>query len=428
MNTTIYQAIGYTVKGGARVAQTMRILCKSGLGWVFGDRPPAPKLMRKTFEKLGATYIKLGQFIASSPSLFPAEYVEEFQYCLDKTDPLPFKKIEPILKKELGQPLSTLFSEIDPIPIASASIAQVYGAKLVTGEDVVIKVQKPRVQDILLTDLNFLFICAKIMEWLIPNLWRTSLSAIISEIQSTMMDECDFYKEASNIEKFNQFLIETDNSDVVVPKVYSHASTLRVLTMERLYGVPLTDLESIQKYSKDPRETLLTAMNTWFASLMLCEFFHADVHAGNLMVLQDGRVGFIDFGIVGRIQAQTWMAMAAFMEGMSVADYHQMATSMVKIGITDKTIDIDGLAADLEKLYHRLNELPMDPLAMLEVDEEEITKTMIAIFDLGKNYGIRFPREFAMLLKQFLYFDRYNRILSPDLNIFKDERLVFLAD
>lgn len=123
----------YSIKGAFRIAQTTRILAQAGLNWVLGDRPPAPALLRKTFERLGATYIKLGQFIASSPSLFPEEYVEEFQRCLDQTKPVPFDLMIKVLKQEFKKPLQSVYADLDPQPLASASIAQVHAARLKSG-------------------------------------------------------------------------------------------------------------------------------------------------------------------------------------------------------------------------------------------------------------------------------------------------------
>ncbi len=418
----------HSIKGALRVAQTSGVLASTGARWLLGDRPPTPKLMRQTFEKLGSTYIKLGQFIASSPSIFPMAYVEEFQHCLDQTKPLPFSVMEKVIRKELDAPIDSVFAEINPEPLASASIAQVYAARLLTGEDVVIKVQKPGVENILLTDLNFLYASSRIMEMIAPQTSRASISGIIQEIQRTMMEECDFYKEAKNLEIFARFLEDSGNQNATVPKVYPHASTMRLLTMERLYGVPLTDLESIRKYSDNPEQTLITAMNTWFDSLMGCEFFHADVHAGNLMVLRDGRIGFIDFGIVGRIRKETWTAMASFMTSIAMGDFPTMASAMATIGITKDKVDVDTLATDLEKLYSQFNYFDPSTLMNGNVDEDDINRVMLDIVALGERHGIRFPREFALLLKQFLYFDRYTRILSPDMNFIMDERVNMLPE
>ena len=320
-----YATLGNALKGVLRIGETSVVLAGTGISWLRGNRPATPRLVRQTFERLGATYVKLGQFVASSPSLFPADYVNEFQHCLDKTKALPFKDIKKVLESELKQPLDSIFSFIDEVPLASASIAQVHAATLVTGESVVIKVQKPGVENILLTDLNFIYWSTRIFERLFPKIKFASLSAIVSEIQACMMEEVDFYKEAENVRQFNEFLKATSNPLAIAPLTYAHASSLRVLTMERFYGVPLTDLETIKKYAKDPAATLVGAMNTWFSSLMFCESFHADLHAGNLMVLTDGRIGFIDFGIVGRIDPSTWTATTTFMESIGEGDFEKTA-------------------------------------------------------------------------------------------------------
>ncbi|TGN39471.1 ABC1 kinase family protein [Marinobacter confluentis] len=416
-----------SLKGAFRIGQTVSVLGRTGINWVRGERPPAPKLLRQTFESLGATYIKLGQFIASSPTFFPKAYVEEFQHCLDRTPSLPYSVIRKIIRDELGRPLEEVFSEIDPVPLASASIAQVHPAKLVTGEEVVIKVQKPGVENILLTDLNFLYLSAKVLETLAPKLSWTSMSGIVEEIQRTMMEECDFIKEANNLRVFREFLHNTHNEDATVPKVYEVASTRRILTMERFHGVPLTDLESIRGYARDPERTLITAMNTWFSSLTQCEFFHADVHAGNLMVLKDGRVGFIDFGIVGRIRPDTWQAVSDFISSVMVGNFDGMADAMIRIGITHQRVSVSDLAADLRNLYQQMDRMvPDDVPYYAEQADDDVNNILMDMVRIGEGHGLHFPREFALLLKQFLYFDRYVHILAPEMDVFMDERLNML--
>jgi aarF domain-containing kinase len=414
--------------GAKRIVQTTAALAGSGLSWLFGDRPPAPQLLRQTFERLGTTYIKLGQFIASSPSLFPDAYVREFQKCLDQTSPVPFSVIENILREDLGSPHS-IFSAIDPRPLASASIAQVHAAKLKDGTPVVIKVQKPGVQDVMTADLNFLYVGTRVLEWLIPNFKRMSLSGILEDISTTILQECDFELEAHHMSKFRDFLQEMSFNEIAAaPRFYPQASSKRVLTMERFFGVAFTDLDSVRKLTKDPEETLIQALNVWMSSLMMCEFFHADVHAGNLLVLEGGRVGFIDFGIVGRIQKKTWTAMNSLLLAMNGRDYKLAAESIIGIGAADEDANKERFATELKELFDSLDQFA-ENFAQAEKLEPEsrIQEILLQMAKIGERNGIKFPREFALLIKQFLYFDRYIRILAPELNMIEDPRLHRLA-
>lgn len=430
---TLYKQLPFAISlgynGARRAGQTAVALGSTGADWLLGGRPAAPVLARKAFERLGATYIKLGQLIASSPSLFPEDYVREFQRCLDKTDPIAFNRMTAVLEKELGPDyLGEIFSEINPVPLASASIAQVYAARLVTGEEVVVKIQRPGVREILIADLNFLFAAARVLERLVPGVKYASFAGILSEIRKTVMEECDFNKEAQNLETFSRFLADAGKTNVVTPRIYYRASSERVLTMERLHGIPLTDREQFLQSTDYPHQVLGAAFETWMESITGCELFHADLHAGNMLIMEGGRVGFIDFGIVGRISQRTQQGMSALIAAMMMQDYRAMAEAMLTIGMTGKTVDTARLAEDLAALYEAgesfEEQMRMDPFGEPTAEPEQFMLQMVKIAD---DHGIRFPHEFTMLLKQFLYFDSYADILF-DIPEFRHDMIMRMED
>ncbi len=426
----------------SRVRQTASVAGLAALRIAKGE-PLDALLLKETFEQLGTTYIKIGQFIASTPSLFPRAYVEAFQGMLDQTTPLSYAYIEGVLKAELekdGKMLEDIFTHIEKSPLASASIAQVHAATLKNGDAVVLKVQKPNVGTVIQTDLGVLYGVSKVFEWLTPSVKFASLAPIVDEIRLRMMDETNFIKEANNIEEFQQFLAKTHNTQVVAPQVYPEFSTQKVLVMQRLYGVSMVDVDAMRRYCKDPAQVMADTLNTWFASLMLSNSFHADLHAGNLMLLHDGRIGFIDFGIVGNLDPKAWQACMSMMESFGREDYDSMARHMIDMGMThghDK-VNVTVLANDLRKMMgvifsedsfvkdgfvgKTLNNPPS--LANTAKDHaDELNKMMLEIVEVGKRHGIRFPRDFALLTKQMLYFDRFMKTLAPDMDMFHDARI-----
>lgn len=421
-----------------RFGQTASVASLTAFRIAKGDKLDA-QLLKENFEQLGATYIKIGQFIASTPSLFPRQYVEAFQGCLDQTTPLSYGYIEQVLRDELekdGKTLEDIFAHIEKSPLASASIAQVHAATLKSGENVVLKVQKPNVETVINTDLGVLYGVSKILEILTPSIKFASLAPIVDEIRIRMRAETDFFQEAQNIADFQQFLTQTHNQKVVAPEVYSQLSTKKVLTMQRFFGVSMVDVEAMRRYCNDPAQVMADTLNTWFASLMLSNSFHADLHAGNLMLLEDGRIGFIDFGIVGKLEPKVWQACMGMMESFGREDYAAMARHMVTMGMTygDGRVDVDLLAIDLKNVMSLvlaeenafIGKTLNDPSQLKEnvTDHaQDLNKMMLEIVEVGKRHGLHFPRDFALLTKQMLYFDRFMKVLAPDMDMFHDKRI-----
>ena len=252
-----------------------------------------------------------------------------------------------------------------------------------------------------------------------------------------MLEELDFQKEARNTEEFRRFLAENKLlNQATAPRVYRDFTTKKVFTMERLNGVSMLDEETITRVTSDPQLgqlTIITALNIWTESVMKMPWFHADVHAGNLLVLNDGRVGFIDFGIVGRVSDNTFQAVNDLSMALALADYRGMATALCKMGATDEEVDIDKFAADIEAVMRRIANMQPDltvaelsdgtVAGSISVDDSEITNILLELVDVTESNGLKLPRSFGLLVKQSLYFNRYLSILAPGLDIMADERV-----
>eukprot|EP00600_Ochromonadales_sp_CCMP1393_P008713 CAMPEP_0174971194 /NCGR_PEP_ID=MMETSP0004_2-20121128/9846_1 /TAXON_ID=420556 /ORGANISM="Ochromonas sp., Strain CCMP1393" /LENGTH=512 /DNA_ID=CAMNT_0016221095 /DNA_START=192 /DNA_END=1730 /DNA_ORIENTATION=+ len=438
----VIRSPGMTRNGIARSFQIAKALNRITLDYInekekFQDdsgKISIPKSVRKIFEEFGATYIKLGQFIASSPTIFPAEYVTEFQTCLDRSPTVPYSTIKNIIEKDLGKPISAVYSSVDPVPLASASIAQVHRAKLKDGTEVVIKVRKPGVDSTLEADLGFLLIASKLIEFISPSLTYLSLSNIVEDIRESMLDELDFRKEVANINNFRAFLTEYGIADAVAPLPYPEASGVRVLTMEYLKGVPLVDLEGIKEYAESPEGTLVSALRTWALTVSLNDKFHADVHAGNLLVLEDGRIGFIDFGIVGKISDNFRSAIGDLFDNLVTDNFEGVAKALVQMGATNSNVDIDKFARELQEVVDKITSMQPEITietdefgnavdARLNVDERETTQLVLEVVNVAENNGLKLPREFGLILKQALYFDRYQKLLAPAMDPLRDATL-----
>jgi predicted unusual protein kinase regulating ubiquinone biosynthesis (AarF/ABC1/UbiB family) len=380
-----------------------------------------PIRLRESFEELGATYIKLGQFIASAPSIFPKEYVMEMQKCLDSVRPIPYTTIKNIIEKELGGDIKKFYRSVEEVPLASASISQVHSAITLDGLDVVIKVQRPDIETTLRTDMNLIYFSTLLFEKISPGIKTSGLTDIVKTFHDSILQEVDFIQEARNIEEFDKFLLSTSENRAKVPKVYHSLSTKRILTMERFYGIALTDLEAIKKVSKNPAETLTNALDIWFSSLG-SGMFHADVHAGNLLVLKNGQIGFIDFGIVGRISKEVWGGLMFFMEGLGTSNAKFMAKGLVQMDSTNKNTDLEKFAKDLQFIIDEMNSIAVNIQIgdIGSIDEAKLNGVMLKISDVSKSNGLKIPHEFGLLIKQMLYFDRYVKILAPEMDLIKD--------
>ncbi len=410
----------------AIVSRTARRMYKTGwiatramggafVAWVTGRRDPAPVILRRSFEDLGPTYIKLGQLVASSQGLFPERYCEEFRKCLDRVRPFEYSDVQRILKAELGRDPSEIFASVDATPLASASIAQVHSARLLDGQDVVIKVQRPRIEQLVEADLRVLHFVARAMS-LVPIGELANPRGVVEDFEANIREELDFRREAENMAQFNSIMREHGQTMVAAPKALPELTTPRVLVMERFFGFRVDDVAKLRESKFDGEEKLLIGMRAWFQCMILHGFFHGDVHAGNLMALSDGRIGFLDFGIVGRFPRERREQITDYLMAFAAGDFRKLADVMVAMGSAGEKVDLDALARDLGAAYKPMLENDASAVKYADI----IPSTMRTAI----RHGLRLPRDFVLVVKQMLYFDRYAKVLAPSLNVFRDPRIM----
>jgi aarF domain-containing kinase len=379
------------------------------------ERLSVPVLLRHFSEDMGPTFIKFGQIIASSTGVFPKSWSEEFQKCLDRVRPFAFADVQRILTEELGAEAPRLTS-LDPAPLASASIAQVHTATLVGGESVVVKVQRPGIGERVAADMRIMRFLARCAEKVIKDADLVNPVGIVEDFAGTLSEELDFRKEARNLEQFDRIMKELGHADVRAPRPHADLTTRRVLVMERFHGVRVDHVEKIRERKVDIEERLVKGMRAWFQCVLFYGFFHGDVHAGNLMLLDNNDVGFLDFGIVGRFDDRQRAMVTDYVVAFATADYRTLARIIVEMGSVAGTIDQDAFAKDLEKTY--------SPLLKLSFHEINYASILPEIQKVASRHRMRMPKEFVLITKQMLYFDRYAKLLAPTLNVFSDPRLV----
>jgi len=374
--------------------------------------------LREAFEELGPTYVKLAQLVASSPGLFPETLSDEFRACLDEVPPVPSKDVLELIEEELGAPAEDIFLDFDREPLAAASIAQVHTATLPTGEKVVVKVQRPKIRERLEKDLRILMKISQILE----RTWKTSRMAnpvaIVEDFSETLRHELNFITESNYMERFSTNLDTFgENSMIRVPRVHWKYTTPRVLTMERIYGYKFDDILELQSKGWDLAGTLKEGVRAWMEAALVHGFFHGDVHAGNLMLDEEGKIVFLDFGICGTLDDETRGVVSTGLPALMVnKDYKTVARSIYEMGAILNPSDLEQASEDIGRI--------VEPLLEKTLAEISYGEILIEIIKIGVSYEVRLPRELVLIAKQMLYFERYAKLMAPDWAILADPSLI----
>lgn len=400
-----------------RMARTGAELGQAVATWRLVDHPKGGRAsragisrrLRKAFERLGPTYIKLGQIVSAGEGIFPEELVAEFRLCRDEVPSESFEDVERVVSEDLKRPLGEVFSYFDPHPIAAASIAQVHAARLVSGEEVVVKVQRPDVAHLVRQDLRAMAWIAPKLVGRIPVAALANPPAIVQLFADTIMEELDFRLEAENMLDIGRVLAETGQRSIVVPRPHPELVTRRVLVMERLHGYSFDDVESIRGAGVDTKAVIRAGMITTLEGAMLYGVFHGDLHPGNLFVDASGRVSLMDFGITGRLDEPRRLAFIRLLMGGVTNDLRTQLDALRDLGALPADTPIDDLIRDLG-----LDRPPKDPTAM---SAHELVTEIREIVQKLVGYGASIPKELMLFIKNLLFLDAAIATLAPDLDL-----------
>ena len=366
--------------------------------------------LRTAAEKLGPSYIKLGQIVSSGQGLFPDELVREFTSLRDRVQPEPFAVVRRVIEEDLGRPLGEVFSFVDRRPLAAASIAQVHVATLVTGEEVVIKVQRPTVASRVTADLRVMSWIAPFLVGRIPVAALANPPALVELFAETITEELDFRLEAENMIDIGRSFAELGQRDYVVPRPHPTLVTRRVLVMERLSGFAFDDVTGMQGAGIDTEAVVRTGMIGFLEGAMINGIFHGDLHGGNLLVLADGRTGLLDFGITGRLPELARQAFLRLLVSASMNDVRGQLLALRDLGALPPGADLDALAIELG-----LDQPPVDPTTL---SPEQLTAEIQRVVKALLGSGARLPKPLMLFVKNLVFLDGAIATLAPDLDLF----------
>jgi ubiquinone biosynthesis protein len=373
------------------------------------SRLPYPAQLRRRLEILGPTYIKLGQILAIRDDILPRAVTAELQNLFDRLPAVPFAQVQAIVERSLGRPLGAVFARVEDPPLGSASIAQAHRARLLTGEDVVVKVIKPGVAELIEADLRLLRMVAGLLERVIP---RYQPRQVIAEFSAYTIREVDYTFEADNAETFAANF--ADMPEVAFPRIFREASSPEVLTMEFFGGYKPSSPEALA-LPLAARERLVDVGAAAIVRMLYQDgFFHADLHAGNLLILPQAaggvRVGFIDLGMVGRFEERTRRAMLHY--------FHALVTGDVE-GATKFLADLStvGPGGDAQGFRRAVGDLSRRFLQRSQRGSFSIGQLILESVGLGARYGVYFPVETTLMVKALVTFEGVGRLLVPHLDV-----------
>ena len=360
--------------------------------------------MRMCFEELGPTFVKLGQLLATRPDLVPPEFVEEFKKLQDQVKPLSYSEIKNVVDHQFGNQ-GEVFKEFSEQPYAAASIAQVHPAILKDGTEVVVKIQRPGIREVIDDDVSILYMIADLLQKNFEELKVFNPVGIVDEFFRTLELETNFVVEANNIRRFAENF--KNEPQIVIPKVYLEYSGRNVLVMEKLEGEPLHSLRDIEDAEKE--KVIKSGIHAFFKMVFKHGLFHGDLHAGNMFILPNQKIGLIDFGVVGRLGSKTTDSIAAMFVALATEDYERLAYEYIDLAPYDERINGDQFARDLRSL--------IAPYFGLTLKNVNLGHLLMDSTSIAARHHVKVPSELMLFFKAIVTVEGMGRQVIPDFDL-----------
>src|SRR3990172_3263813 len=368
-----------------------------------------PVRVRLVLEELGPTFIKLGQIASTRADLLPPDWVEEFKKLQDMVPPVPFEEVKKTVEATLKAPIGSKVATFDSVPIASASIAQVHFAELFDGSKVAVKVKRPGIENIIESDISVMHTIAGLLEKYISASRRYRPSEVVSEFERVIRNEQNLSVEGVNVTRF--YNIFKDDPQVQIPQVFWDYTTEDVLTMERIYGTPIDEVETLKAKGVDIKEVAVRGIGVFFKQVFEHGIFHADLHPGNIFVRDDGVIIYLDFGIIGRLDSDLRKYLASMLYHLIRADYKRMAAVHRYMGLIGEGVSL----SEFEEALRDISE----PIFGRKLEDIDIPGLLMKLIQTARRFDMTLQPNLLLLQKSMVIIEGVGRQLYPDVNMWE---------
>jgi ubiquinone biosynthesis protein len=383
------------------------------VNWFLRKRASRAERVRRSLEDLGPIFIKFGQMLSTRRDLLPDDIADELERLQDAVPPFPGVKAQQIIEKAFGCPIDQTFDEFEPEPLASASIAQVHAAKLKNGKEVVIKVLRPDVLPIIRRDISLLYIIAELAARYSSQARRLRPVEVVAEYEKTIIDELDLLREAANASQLRRNF--EGGTSLYVPEIYWDYTYKNVLVMERIYGVPIRDVAQLKANNTNMERLAELGVEIFFTQVFKHNFFHADMHPGNIFVdiydPQHPKYVAVDFGIVGTLNTVDKRYLAENFLAFFQRDYHKVARLHVESGWVPAGTRVDEFESAIRSVCEPIFERPLKDISFGQL--------LLRLFQTARRFNMEVQPQLVLLQKTLLNIEGLGRQLYPDLDLWK---------